>query len=132
MRSMKKFISMLFVAAILYLAPLTANATLGYVCKVIQYNYSGFGNNGGLLVSFYSGAACSGSLLLTGYACTANSTSASCSSSAYYTYTEAQLLSLMGQLVEHGRSGNRINYVTSATCRAGGASCLQAVEFQSN
>lgn len=128
MPTMKKLM-LAVVVAIVGLLPLAANATTGYVCRVNQYNYFAFGNDGGVLVSFYSGPNCTGSFQFTGYACTANSSTASCSSSSYYVYTAAQLLNLFDSLVEHGRGGNRVDYVTGSSCQNSGTNCLQSLNF---
>jgi hypothetical protein len=132
---MKKRLLMSVIVGALFLLPLVAHATNGYVCRVLEYNYFGFGNNGGLLINFYSGAHCTGSYQTTAYACTTGSSDPVCSGSSYYTYSEAQLMAIMHELVESGRSGNQVVYFTGsgAQCKGtGGTNCLQEIDFYSN
>lgn len=130
--SMKK-LSTLCAALAVFLISLTAHATFGYVCYVNQYNFSGFGSYGGILINFYTGPNCTGSMQFVGYACTTGSTTNVCSSSSFNTYSEAQLMNLFDSLTESGRAGTRINYVISAAaCRAGGTNCLESMNFYSN
>jgi len=114
------------------LLPVAANATIGYVCEVEEYNYSGFGSYGGVLVSFYSGKACSGSFQATLYACTTGSTDPVCTASSYNTYTADQLLAVYDNLVQHARTGNSVRYYTSTSCKGGGTGCLDSLTFRGN
>jgi hypothetical protein len=129
---MKKLCLSLVAAAALYLVPAAAHAVDGYVCRVNQYNFSGFGTNGGILVSFNTSPNCAGSFQYTGYFCSAGSTSTGCSSSSYYVYTEAQLQSLFNAAREAGSSGRKVNYQQATTCKSGGTSCMEHVNFYSN
>jgi hypothetical protein len=132
MRVMKKFLLGLIAVVGLSLLPVAANATNGYVCEVQEYNYSGFGNYGGILVSFYSGKNCTGSVQGVMYACTTGSTDPVCTSSSYYTYTADQLLAIYGNFIAHARSGNMVRWYTTTSCQSGGTSCLDAFYFRGN
>jgi hypothetical protein len=130
---MKKLSLAVVAVAALTLAPMVAQATDGYVCRVNQYNFGGFGTNGGILVSYNTLPNCGGSFQYTGYVCSAGSTSASCSATSYYIYSEAQLQSLFQRFVEAGYTGKKVNYVNSGTtCRTGATTCMEHFNFYSN
>ena len=101
-------------------------------CEVKQYNYSGFGSYGGILMRFYTAPNCGGSLAATLYACTTGSTDAVCSASVYNTFSEPQLQSIYTNLIGHARSGNAVNYLTTTSCKGGGTNCLESVYFKGN
>lgn len=126
---MKKTFLASIIAGALLILPSVASATTGYVCSVEEYNYFPFGNYGGFFVSLYSGQNCTGSFLATGYACTTNSSATVCSSSAYYTYSEAQLMALLHEIIGAKRTGSPVALYMSNACKSGGSSCLQDIVF---
>ena len=109
--------------------PFFAHADYGYICEVQQYNYSGFGPDGGVQLTFYSQPNCSGSYLYTGYLCTGG-TSTVCTNDSYHNnFSEAQLQSHYDAAIEAASNGDKVRFYFSSSCKSGGSSCLDVVYF---
>lgn len=102
----------------------------GYPCRVHQNNYSYFGSFGGLMVSYYSGANCSGAFQYTGYVCTTNASSSACPSDSRYIYTEAQLQQIFDSLIESMHHGRQVDFSYTNSCRGGGTACQETITFR--
>jgi hypothetical protein len=127
---MKKLLTSVVLAGALFALPKVASAANGYVCHVVMYNYSGLGTSGGLLITFYTGANCTGSFAYTGYYCSASATSNVCASSSYWTYSQAQLVGLLGEFGASARAGRSLYYSNANACKTSGSTCLGQVNFQ--
>lgn len=92
--------SLAFIAALLMLS---ASAKAEYVCEVTMLDNaqgSSYGDNGFVLVRFYTERNCGGSFMYQQWFCSTNANSTGCASNPKYHYSERGLMSLYEKLVD--------------------------------